>query len=403
MKNYIWNKLLLLFIPTCLMISPSALSQSRPYQFLRLKSQAGTVMETNSFLKGENSLELPIDYYHSYSLEFGRQTIGDNEWEQNYLFPKYGLGFYSAAFFFQKGEENPNDISAKELGNPLAIYGFFEGPFKRWRKLSWHYRMAFGLTYNWNPYDPEDNPFQIAIGSKKTVYIEGGTYLEYPIAKRWDLMAGFSVTHFSNGATTTPNYGINMLAPYLTVQYNFINEQRNQFEFKDPTPFESENEINIGYAMGMKQITNPSNSELERFPDLGFLVTNINTNFMRRISPKSKIGLGLDLNYDGSNHANIIAGEDGLPIKEDNGLKYKISFGSYAGYELVIDRLSLVMNVGAYFLREHYEDIKPVMYQRLGLKYHVYNDLFAGIYVRAYDFAVADFVEWQIGYRIFKN
>ncbi|MEN8251945.1 MAG: hypothetical protein ABFS32_23695 [Bacteroidota bacterium] len=39
-------------------------------------------------------------------------------------------------------------------------------------------------------------------------------------------------------------------------------------------------------------------------------------------------------------------------------------------------------------------------YQRVGLKYHMFKDVFVGINIRAYDFSIADFIEWNIGYRI---
>jgi hypothetical protein len=39
-------------------------------------------------------------------------------------------------------------------------------------------------------------------------------------------------------------------------------------------------------------------------------------------------------------------------------------------------------------------------YQRIGLKYHIFENIFAGINVRAYDFSIADYIEWNIGYRI---
>ena len=39
-------------------------------------------------------------------------------------------------------------------------------------------------------------------------------------------------------------------------------------------------------------------------------------------------------------------------------------------------------------------------YQRIGLKYHIFENVFTGINVRAYDFSIADYIEWNIGYRI---
>ncbi|BDD01770.1 acyloxyacyl hydrolase [Persicobacter psychrovividus] len=391
--------LILLWLPFS---PPHLFAQNTNNSFLKIKSQSGKVLLTNDFLKGDNETSSPIDYYHAYALEYGRQTAGNKAWERAYLMPKYGLGFYTAAFFYDQENEDQR-LAANELGHPMAVYAFFEGPFKRWHRFSLQYRMAFGLTYNWNAYDPDDNHFQVAIGSKKTVYIEAGTFVDYMVSPRWNLQAGFSATHFSNGATTTPNYGVNLFAPYLSVQYNFNDNIAPKFNERVREPFEKKDEVNIGYAMGVKQISNPQNTPNTPFPDLNFVTANINTNYMRRISQKSKIGVGIDLNFDESSHAQVREDEQGIPEKEKNKLIYKLSAGSYVGYELVVNKVSLVMNVGAYLLREHYEGMKPVMYQRLGVKYQATDHLYGGIYVRAYKFGIADFIEWQVGYRFIKS
>ncbi|BDD01768.1 hypothetical protein PEPS_40480 (plasmid) [Persicobacter psychrovividus] len=371
---------------------------------LRFKYQAGAVLLTNDFLKGnlgdnKEYADLPAtDYYQSFAIEFGKQTFGEHDWEHAYNFPKYGIGFYTAHFF----DVNNAEVSSL-LGQPSAIYGYFEGPFKRWNRFSFGYRIGFGLTYNWNPYHPADNPFQIAIGSSKTVYIEAALKVDYELTDRWELSAGAGFTHFSNGASSTPNYGINLMAPYLAVQYNFNNNLRRDLVRKQLDPIEKKKELNIGLSFTSKQIDFDTDKvgEENRYANIDYLAVNLTAYYMKRISQKSKFGAGLDLNYDESINAQVDFNEGGELEKVEslhNG--DKVSLGGYAAYELVLDRLSILINAGAYILRkDDYSGVKPIMYQRIGLKYNVYNDITAGIYVRAYHFSVADFLEWQIGYR----
>jgi len=42
----------------------------------------------------------------------------------------------------------------------------------------------------------------------------------------------------------------------------------------------------------------------------------------------------------------------------------------------------------------------PTTYQRIGVKYHFWDHLVLGINIRAVNFSKADFIEWNIGYRI---
>ncbi|GJM63622.1 acyloxyacyl hydrolase [Persicobacter diffluens] len=399
--------LLLLCLPISVMAQKSDSTQintKKGNSFLRLKYQAGTVLLTNDFLAGNNEFDEPIDYYQSLAIEYGKQTFGQHDWEHAYNFPKYGIGLYSATFFNTTGQ-NVKDY----LGRPSAIYGFFEGPFGKKRDSRWlfGYRLGFGLTYNWNPYDPVDNPFQIAIGSKNTVYIEAALKLDYEINDRWMVGTGAGFTHFSNGASSTPNYGINLMAPYLMVQYNFNDNIKKELIRKELDPVEKVGEVNVGLNFSSKQIDFSTTSDGEpvdpddKFANIDYLAINLTANWMKRVTQKSKFGVGLDLTYDESINAQVEYNSEGeLEKAPEASNADKFSLGGYVGYELVLDRLSLLMNAGAYILRkDDYPGVKPVMYQRIGLKYRFYDNIFAGVYVRAYHFSVADYLEWQIGYR----
>ena len=89
--------------------------------------------------------------------------------------------------------------------------------------------MGFGITYNWKHYDQDVNPFNIAIGANKTVYIDIGTTLNYYLSNRFDIGFGFRATHFSNGATTLPNFGLNLAAARIFAKYQF-NKPRSEIK-----------------------------------------------------------------------------------------------------------------------------------------------------------------------------
>jgi hypothetical protein len=74
----------------------------------------------------------------------------------------------------------------------------------------------------------------------------------------------------------------------------------------------------------------------------------------------------------------------------------EMSFSS----ELVIDKLSLVIQPGFYLYRMKSADMTPEYYQRIGVKYLFLKNTFFGINLRAYNFYQSDFIEWTIVHRL---
>ena len=69
------------------------------------------------------------------------------------------------------------------------------------------------------------------------------------------------------------------------------------------------------------------------------------------------------------------------------------------GYELVMHRASVPIQLGYYLLRTDIPGQLPALYQRLGIKYRIIGDFSAGIYIRFYDYGKADWIEWTLGKR----
>jgi len=376
--------------------------KNRYAKSLRLFYQAGSVLPTNSFVEGDNAAGEPIDYYQAVSLQYGIETDGRKLWQQLYGYPTWGFGFYSVNFF------SPN-----ELGTPSAIYTFINAPLiKRFKHWSINYEIGFGLTYNWKKFDFETNPFQYAIGSSNTVFIDAGLNADIMLGKRFNFTAGFTFTHFSNGATRVPNLGINLFAPRVGLKYMF--KDRPEFIKVEVPKYNDDWEWIILFAasskqMGFKVTSNNDTSYVAETYGVFTLSTGIN----RQISHKIKFGLGIDMGYDGA-YNSYISYQNNETTEKLNAGDNKFAFGAYGSFELVVNRLSVVIQPGWYIYRDDwqipdtpaptgisYPRRKPGgSFQRIGLKYHVFENVFAGINVRAYDFSIADYIEWNIGYRI---
>lgn len=369
---------------------------------LRLFYQAGSVLQTNEFVKGENEAGAPIDKFQSFSIQYGVETDGREIWQQIYAYPTWGFGIYSVNFF-----------DKDEIGAPTAAYGFINAPFVRLKRWSLNYEVGFGLTWNWKPYDQNLNPYQYAIGSNKTVFIDVGLNVEVMLGKHFNLTAGGTFTHFSNGATKVPNYGINLFAPRLGVKYIF--KERPEFKTFEIPKYDDEWEYIALVAFSSKQLAYDT-TQVESNPGHHaetYGVFTFSTGVNRQISRKVKFGAGLDIGYDAS-YNSYIDYKDGEITRMDAGNDIKLNMGVYGSFELVIHKLSLIVQPGWYLYRAEWRvpegsdgssAIPPrrrsgTSYQRLGIKYHVFDDLFVGINIRAYDFGIADYIEWNVGYRV---
>lgn len=367
------------------------ISRKPRYHFFMLKFNNGAVLNTNDFVNGTNHHGKSIKSYQALSLGFGKQTDGRYDWEHVHNFPNFGIAFYTAKF-------SPGD----ELGYPNALYGFYKAPFQRWNRSALMYQVGFGLTYNWRPYDQNDNPFNIAIGSYRTVYVGVGAEYNYYLTPHWILAAGVEATHFSNGAIQKPNKGLNLFSPYVSVSYSL--KETPRFMRRYDIKHEKRNEVYFALGMGIKREEFDTTKYVglnDTYQGVMYHMLSFSTAFMRQFGHKSKAGIGLDVTYDEWLGSDIKVTANGHAEKLlSKAASDRFSLGLYGSHEFCISRLSIVTQLGVYLWRKDLPNKKPALYQRAGLKYHFKNDLFVGINIFAHNLSQADFIEWNVGYRI---
>jgi len=350
--------------------------------------QNGYVFATNDFVRGANAEKELINAFQTFSIRLSQQSYGKNTWEQIYNYPHWGIGLSVYDFY------NPD-----EIGNPIALYGFFDALFKRWDRLSFNYEIGFGATFNWKHFDPVSNTYNIAIGAGESFYIDAGLNLQYELAEHLDIETGFSLTHFSNGALKKPNFGLNTVAPKISIKYNF--DERHDFIKHKIPEFQPEKEWIIStFIGGTNVIFDSVNVDIqENYEGVTFPVAGITTALNWHIWRMSKIGIGMAFNYNGSVNAQVAADNNELEVT-DGLFTDKIQISIFPSYEFVVNRFSLILQPAFYLYRKKLVNQTPVFHQRIGLKYHFTENFFVGITLRDYDFHVSDFVEWNIGYRI---
>jgi hypothetical protein len=346
----------------------------------------GYVLQTNDYVNGDNPGNTKITGFQALDLKFGWQTTGTKDWHTIYNFPYYGIGLYNANFFY-----------SDDLGTPTALHFFWGGNIKRWGRHAINYKWGLGLSWNWKPYDPVDNPRNVAIGSYRNFYLDFGFEYVYQLSDEFDLAGGLYFSHFSNGAIRTPNLGIGLIAPAVELRYHI--DSRPVIIPGIKPKYEQEDELYLLLAFGAKQLAFDTANYESPYFDETYSVISVSAAWLHGFDHYIKAGIGADFSYDNSLDASFLS--EGI-IDEDDILQEsdKSALGLFGTVEFIFHRISIISSLGAYLYNKEVPEIKPRLYQRLGIKYHFTNSLFAGINVRAYEFSKADYVEWNVGYRL---
>ena len=361
--------------------------------FLRVVSQYGKLLRRKGpFILTPNEEGYTYENTMAFNLEYGWQTSGDSEWEGICNYPRFGIGIQKFIF-----------LHRDELGNPVSFYGFYNGNFIRKKRFQWLHQLGAGLAFGFNLYDPTVTPPNDLIGSKVNAYIEAGTSFSFLIGDRLSLEPGIRLTHFSNGNTRKPQKGLNIFAYQMGVRYNLAKAPK-EYTLYDKSKCRHRHEILASIGVGERQVdfTEEDNSRPPLTYGLKYLMSNLTLGYNYEVRHQLKVGGGFDVFYDGTNGAEAVM-NNGEYEKNDISFGEKMGVFGYIGIEAVMDRLSIGINASYILLQQRFDISSPKFQQRLGLKYHVWNNVFVGIDILAYEFHVAKAVNYKVGMRRYLN
>ncbi len=341
--------------------------------------QLETRLHYGFLLSHHLELEKFNSHFGAFEVSLQKATYGTHRWEKEYDYPLVGLSFWAS-----------NLGGFEEIGNGYALFPYINFPLCRNNESTLNFRLGLGLGYLGNKFNNKTNYKNFAIGSHLNV--AANLLIEYrrTISKRVVLSGGLALTHFSNGTTKTPNYGLNILTANISVTYFLKNPKRygGNMILPELFPFEFDGrkylEVNFSFAFSNKDM---SQSVGERF-----WIYAAYANIMKRVSYKSKFGLGVDLTADMSDKF--------LLEKEDTENLYApsafIKTGVSAAYELMISRMSILFNLGIYVGGKYKQ--RGDAYQRITLKYLIRKDLFLNMVLNSQGGA-ADYIGIGVGYQ----
>jgi hypothetical protein len=312
------------------------------------------------------------DEISNFNLSVSFPSSGKDFWEKLYGYPRSGFGYS----FWSLGND-------KILGKAHAFYGFLNFPLiKSPGKISINYQISLGTAYHTRIFDSYENHLNRAIGSHINGYVRLGIDSRVKILPDCELIAETGISHFSNGKTKSPNYGINSVSVSLGMNYHFNSNVIINRDQESP-PVSQKYFQTIFYSAGFKVYNNMLGNK--------YLVTSGSYNIERTLGQRRRVGLGADFFYDGSIRE-ALATADGTLEKDLDKL---VKVGLHTSYSTRYKQTLLGFQVGHY-LYYKYTVLTPV-YFRVSLQYMFTKNLIVSVSVKTH-LGIADTLEWGIGY-----
>lgn len=356
---------------------------------LGVEFRPGYVFPTNLFLTGRNAAEAPVRSSYAahlkYAFQFSPRSLRDRIWGGAYQ--GIGIGYYRFG-------------NTRELGNPLSVYLFQGARVAAFSsRVSLNYEWNFGLSLGWKPYDWEHNPYNIAVGSRMNAYINTNLYVDWVLSPRFNLNAGVSLTHFSNGNTRFPNAGLNMMDFRAGLVYHFNREEACLSKALDHTPVPA-SPRHVSYdlvAFGAWRRKGYFSEEGFVLSPDAYTVLGVSLAAMYNVSYKFRTGVALDGVYDAS--ANVFVLND--PSTEgfvEPPFSAQVALGVSGRVEYVMPYFIVGIGMGANVLHRG-GDLKS-FYQMLSLKISMTRSTFLHVGYNLKDFRDPNFLMLGFGVRL---
>ncbi len=336
----------------------------------------------------------------SFLCELGYYTMtdGQKEWQQFYKYPQVGISLVYGYF-------GNTDV----LGHSISVLPNMSFFLKRNHRFYFQIKMGMGFAFFNKPYDKNDNPENIVIGSHITNISTLSLNMCKNINKNIVLSGGISVFHFSNGHYQLPNVGLNL--PCINFAIKYAPQQLpEKYHTQKPQLPAKKYFFNLYTGVGFHEFgnsTGPTNG-----PKYPVYIGSIYVS--KRYNIASNIQAGLYVNYYTSFYDYIISQE----FYSKDQRKKSFTLVGFLGHEYLIGNVGFVVQGGIYLYNPFKKDYiymiteKPSMSaklkllntNKLGLQYYFQNPiknnnnkLFVGMFIKA-NLGQADFFEIGAGY-----
>ena len=307
------------------------------------------------------------------------QTDGSKPWHEYWGYPRLERSVHFNIF-------GDAEVLGYAFGAAPGV-GFY---MFRGQKSSILLHMGAGFAYLTREFNALTNPTNNAIGSNFNNTTQVKVSYETTFIKGFSLDVGLGITHYSNGLSSSPNSGINVIGLHLGMKPNMANRRTTEGEdFAKADKVSKHWGINGFVSYGVAEYSVPGGP---KYP-----IKNYSLGIYYNANPFLKWHLGLD--YDYTLGAYEFAIRDFQTEEVANG--EATSTAIYAAAEGIFGDVSFRYQMG-YYLDLLYPKSDKVPYSKFNIIYNVPYDFYEvkpyiGILLKTH-VAVAEYVALQVGF-----
>ena len=303
-------------------------------------------------------------------IHLNRQLYGQEEWHQWQRYPSVGASF----FYFNLGNK---DV----FGTAVGVCPTLNLKFLNSKILRGYLQIGSGIAFLTKHYDFLTNPTNTAVGSKLNDITHIKIELEKSLSPNWKVQGGLSFTHFSNGSSQTPNYGINIPAANLGLIYC-------------PNPVDSSDYIRHNLSskpnkkLGMSVHTELAFTETSIAGGPRYPVYIASVAGVYHINKVNRLMIGLE--YEQNKNIYAFALQSTHAMTRDEAFRQASRYSVYFADEFVYGRVSILLQLGVYIAKNKSLFIPDSWYDKLGLRWYFppigrpATQFYAGIYLKSH-------------------
>lgn len=358
-----------IFVFSLLLISHTILPQT----------DTSEIVKSKSLSQNQNGLVYGFNFIYGFMIPHAKEVFNvrearpkgyeidvywhlnnDDVWDDCHCYPRVGafISFY---------DFDINEILGYGYSGGLSFTYFFGIP----SNLNFHLKGKAGLAYLTNPFNKETQTSDKRNWSYSThlnCLLSAGVGFTLKLSDQIETQFDWTMNHQSNAAYLEPNGGVNFWAAGLSVNYySQIMEFKERFH---PDPYltaKKKNRWDLSFSWGISSMPYPMPGQV---PMYGITIS-------RSIQTWRFVALYFGAELERNARAVEIyrrkyPGEDVDPLRAS----------LLTGVEFQMGKVNFTAQMGGYVYRPFKE--KDDLYQRWGLMYNVFNNVYAGLNFKSY-------------------
>lgn len=258
-----------------------------------------------------------------------------------------------------------------------------------------NFRVGTGLGWVARPYDWWNNPYQNAVGSHWNNLTQFRLGAEAKLSKQFKLLAGGSFTHFSNGGTALPNFGINVISAWLGANWSLRPLQKADFRPANASRKTTSKRIGGLLQAGYTSV------QVATFDGPKYPIWVASGSLSYRFNQLHRASFGMEMEknmaiYEWGLH-NVLFADEKAAARGSTRLAL------FLGEEFLFGDLGIQVLTGRYLGKKYNAFVPKAFYNKLSMRYYLPEKLrfplrpFLGVTLKAHAFT-AEYISWNLGF-----